>query len=162
MALDWLFVGLTLANDGHINADEFSTFYANANIPGLTYSKSQWTQMFNQAMTVIDTNGNNELEMGEINRNINLESMKSLIVLCCFVSVSLAFPGMFSALTRRDSTPSVAEAIQKTTSMVNKRTVEKRMSDGVGLAFRWIDSNHNVHINADEFSTFMQMLISLA
>lgn len=52
------------SHNGHINADEFSTFYANANIPGLTYSKSEWTQMFNQAMTVIDTNGNNELEMG--------------------------------------------------------------------------------------------------
>ncbi|XP_071122209.1 uncharacterized protein [Mytilus edulis] len=80
--------------------------------------------------------------------------MKSLVVLCCFVSVSLAFPGMFSALTRRDSTPSVAEAIQKTTSMVNKRTIEKRRTDGVRLAFQWIDSSHNGHINADEFSTF--------
>ncbi|XP_071122305.1 uncharacterized protein [Mytilus edulis] len=77
--------------------------------------------------------------------------MKLLIVLCCVVSVSWALPGMFN---RRESTPNVAEVIQKTISTVNKRrTIEKR-TDGVELAFKWIDADSNGHINGDEFSTF--------
>ncbi|XP_063398744.1 uncharacterized protein LOC134683391 isoform X2 [Mytilus trossulus] len=61
MAFRWI----DTDRDGHINGNEFAAFYANAHIPGLDYSRSRWRQIFNLAIPQIDTNGNEELEIGE-------------------------------------------------------------------------------------------------
>ncbi|XP_071122208.1 uncharacterized protein [Mytilus edulis] len=77
--------------------------------------------------------------------------MKLLIVLCCVVGVSLAFPGMFN---RRESPPIVTEVLPTNSSIVNKRnSIEKRMDDVQG-AFAAIDADRNGHISSEEFSTF--------
>ena len=59
MAFNWIDTN----HNGHIDADEFATFYANANIPGLSYTKAQWLSMFRQAVPVVDNNSNGQLEI---------------------------------------------------------------------------------------------------
>ncbi|XP_063398743.1 uncharacterized protein LOC134683391 isoform X1 [Mytilus trossulus] len=51
--------------DGHINGNEIAAFYANAHIPGLVHSQSRLRQLFYLALPQVDTNGNEELEIGE-------------------------------------------------------------------------------------------------
>ncbi|XP_071122306.1 uncharacterized protein [Mytilus edulis] len=70
--------------------------------------------------------------------------MKTLIVFCCLVAGIFAFPS--------DEGSAIYDAVAHTASMVHKRDTVKR--DAMTMAFRWIDTNKDGHINGNEFAAF--------